>query len=136
VLGHIAENGALIDDRVNEAVQDEEEKQANLFALELLTGRQEDLVGSGGVIMKAEELAKEAYQFGKEHRISPGHIILNYAFTHKRFPLGNKALSLLEPGRDAVELVRSTMIRKIDITLIPEDSGDFLLRVTGHEQAS
>lgn len=133
-LGHITDDGALLDDRVDEASQDAEEKEANAFALELLTGRPDRQFVAGGRWPNAHELADCARQLGRQKMVDPGHIVLNYAHSmgNSFFAVGNAALNLLEPQADAVGEVRSKMAECLDWSRLPEDSSEFLMRVTRH----
>ena len=44
------------------------------------------------------------------------------------FPVTNAALSLLEPNRDALGIVRQKMAEHLDWSSLPEDSSEFLMR--------
>ena len=50
------------------------------------------------------------------------------------FPVGNAALNLLEPNTDAVAKVRARMAENLDWSRLPEDSSEFLIRVTQQSQ--
>jgi len=71
-------------------------------------------------------------------RIDPGHIVLNYAHTMgNRFrPVANAALALIEPRRDALRILRKQMAEHLDWSSLPEDSSEFLMRVSQAERAS
>jgi hypothetical protein len=121
----------LIDEQVDRNSTDAEEKTANAFALELLTGNPESQVFAVGPV-RARALAKAAYQAGVHERIDPGHIVLNYAYQmgSDGFAVANAALKLLEPHADAVGLVRSRMLAHLDKTGLSEDTYEFILRAT------
>lgn len=46
------------------------------------------------------------------------------------YPVGVAALKVLEPEADAIGLVREKMAERLDWSRLPEDSSEFLLRVT------
>ena len=69
----------LIDESMENNVQDQEEAAANAFASELLTGNADVRFGTSGRWPNAKELAESARQMGRQLRIAPGHIVLNYA---------------------------------------------------------
>ena len=73
-----------------------------------------------------------------ELRVDPGHIVLNYAHTMggRFWPVANAALGLLEPNRDAMKVVRQKMAGHLDWSSLPEDSSEFLMRVSQAERAS
>lgn len=138
VQGHVSRDGVLVDELVDRSSMDKEEKAANAFALELLTGNPELRVLPMGSGRSARALARAALQAGTQEQIDPGHIILNCAFQMGSdfFALANAALGQLEPHADAVALVRSRMIAHLDKTKLPEDIYKFILRVTraGHNR--
>jgi hypothetical protein len=51
------------------------------------------------------------------------------------FPVGLAALKLLDPHDDAVAKVRAKMAGNLDWSRLPEDSSEFLMRVTRHGQS-
>src|SRR5208337_644039 len=113
---HITDDGALLDDRVEEESQDDEEKQANAFALELLTGRANCRIVPAGRWPNAHDLAEDAEKMGRQQMIDPGHIVLNYAHAmgNSFFAVGNAALNLLTSQANAVGLVRDKMASYLD----------------------
>lgn len=137
-LCHISDDGALLDDHVDEASQDDEEMQANTFAVELLTGRPDCRFVPSGPWPNARELAEDARQLGRQRMIDPGHIVLNYAHAmgNSFFAVGNAALKVLDPHADAVGLVRTKLAECLDWSRLPEDSSEFLMRVTRHGHGS
>jgi len=141
-LGHIACNhivgdGALLDDRVDQESSDVEEMEANSFAIELLTGSPPRRFRASGRWPNAQELAKEAQQIGRLQMIDPGHVILNYAHNMGAdfFAVASAALARLEPDADATQIIRAALADRLDWSRLPEDSSEFLMRVTGHEYA-
>ena len=122
----------LVDEQVDRNSTDEEEKAANVFALELLTGNPECQVFPVGARVSARALARAAYQAGVDEQIDPGHIVLNCAYQMGSdfFAVAKAALKLLEPQADAVGLVRSRMLAHLDKTLPPADTYEFILRAT------
>lgn len=135
VLGHIPDNGALIDEDVNRNVSDAEEIEANNFAIKLLTGDKGCRVHTTGRWPNASALAMYARKMGREMKIDPGHIALNYAHTMGGdfFPVANAALAMLEPERAALGIVRRKMAEHLDWSRLPEDSSEFLMRVSQAE---
>jgi hypothetical protein len=132
--GHINSDGVLIDEQVDRNSSDAEEKAANAFALELLTGNPQSQVFAVRPV-SAPALAKAAYQAGVHEQIDPGHLVLNYAYQtgSDGFAVANAALKLLEPHTDAVGLVRSRMLAHLDQTMLSEDTYEFILRATRAE---
>lgn len=133
VLGHVADDGTLIDDHLDEADQDTEERQANDFAVELLTGHPDKRFVAECQWPNAQQLAAAALAIGQQNMVDPGHIALNYAHSMGKsfFPVGNAALNLIEPPQgNAVETVRNKMAACLDWSRLPDDSSEFLMRVT------
>jgi hypothetical protein len=136
--GHIAEDGSLLDDRVEEASQDGEEREANAFAAELLTGTPPRRFRAAGRWSNAEELADDARRIGRQQMIDPGHVVLNYAYSMGQdfYAVANAALARLEPHANAVDAIRSVMADRLDWSRLPDDSSEFLMRVTRHQTAT
>jgi Zn-dependent peptidase ImmA (M78 family) len=133
VRGHINSDGVLVDEQVERSSTDAEEKAANAFALELLTGDSESQVFPVGAKVSARALARAASQAGVYEHIDPGHLVLNCAHQMGSdfFAVANAALNLLELHADAVGLVRSKMLAHLDKSLLSEDTYEFILRATG-----
>ena len=131
-LGHISEDGSIMDDRVDKESQDAEEKEANAFAIDLLTGSPHYRVSAADRWPNAHGLAEEAKRIGRLEMIDPGHIVLNYAHSMGRdfFGVANAALTRLNPDADAIAFIRGVMADRLDWSNLPEDSSEFLMRVT------
>lgn len=141
-LGHIArghlapqEGAAVIDEKVEEAsgssptAMDEQEAQANAFANEVLTPAGQ--VFLDGQWPKAPEFAAAAKQHGKNHGISPGHVVLNAVAntSSKPYALAGAALNILADdlgSRSTSEICRETLTRQIDLGSLREDTVEFL----------
>ena len=54
----------------------------------------------------------------------------------KFWPVANAALALLEPKRDALKVVRNKMAENLDWSSLPEDSSEFLMRISQAERKS
>jgi hypothetical protein len=134
--GHISQDGVVVDQEVDRTnVTDEEERAANAFALELLSGNPTLEVIPVGYKVSAHSLARAALDAGTHEQIDPGHLVLNCAYQMggKTFAIANAALNLLEPQADAVGVVRSTMLGHLDKTKLPVDTYEFVLRITHAE---
>jgi IrrE N-terminal-like domain len=139
-IGHIAkghlgsgDGEAILDETIsNDQTPDQQEREANEFASGILTPD-----GKGirmPIALKAEDLASAALRYGREHGISPGHVILNAA-KHTRiggnslFALGNAALHYLPAevvSRPTDELCREAIQRHVKVDSIKSDSIEFL----------
>lgn len=139
-LGHIAmghleasEGASILDEKISDdADYDVQEKEANEFAVSVLTpgGRKLRLQQ----LMSANKFSQLALSYGREHGISPGHVILN-ASKHKTvngksiWPLGIKALGMLPDdarSRPAEIVCKEATNKYLDLSKISDDSLEFL----------
>ena len=130
--GHVPDGGVLIDENVNKNELDNEEEQANAFAIELLTGNVDGQFRTTGQWPNAPELARRAKEVGSTMKIDPGHIVLNYAHTMGDgfWPVANAALARITPEKDGLKLIRAKMADHLDWSKLPEDSCEFLMRLS------
>jgi len=75
-LGHVTAEHAIVDQKIDAEADDEDERTANRFALELLTGDPECKIVSTGRNLNANELAGAALHYGEKNQIDP-------RFTHR-----------------------------------------------------
>ena len=77
-----------------------------------------------------------ALEYAKKSQVDPGHIILNYSSNRGSsfHALGNAALAQLTPDADAPRVVHEVMASRLDWSAIPEDSSEFLMRITEPRQ--
>ncbi len=131
-LGHVSENSTLLDEHLEESSQDSEEREADRFAMELLTGHPGRGFVADGRWPNADELARQAERIGRDAMIDPGHIALNYAKSMgpSFFAVGRAALKRIEPHATAISLMRDKLADCLDWSRLPEDSSEFLMRVT------
>lgn len=134
-LGHVSEEGVLIDQDIDNNESDAEEQEANRFAVTLLTSKPDCRFVASGRWPNAEALAKDAHVIGAERHIDPGHVVLNYA--HSMGPtfwgVANGALKILEPRANAPALIRRHLARRLDWSALPKESAEFLARVVEAE---
>ncbi len=135
-LGHLPENGVLIDDQSSWKSTDSEEEQANEFAIELLTGDRNTKYRLK-TTPKQAQLADLAKSEGERFHVDAGIVALNYIFnlesTKNFWGLAIATLKLIEPNANAFELIHSKMRLNLDWDALSEDDREFLLRVTGGE---
>ncbi|MDK2751720.1 MAG: ImmA/IrrE family metallo-endopeptidase [Halomonas meridiana] len=86
-LGHLSENGAIVDDEITKEDSDEgrnsQEVEADRFAIELLTGNADTRLVLPRLV-KANTLADIATRFGRERHIDPTHVVLNVAHNNPK----------------------------------------------------
>jgi hypothetical protein len=136
-LKHVANDSVLIDEKLDDNDRDREEDEANKFAIELLTGDSDVSFTSEGRWLTALELAEDSKTRGRELAIDPGHIILNYAHSMERkhpgrsnWPTATAALNIVECEASALAFIRRRMNEELDWASLPEDSSEFLRRVS------
>lgn len=130
---HIARGSALVDEKVSVEgeVDDEQEKDANRYAVDLL---------SGGInirlprLIRAEELARAANEYGARNQIEPGHVVMNAVKNTQvgdkaPWALGIKALSCLPDRTSPVICCRDAIRANIDTDALSDDSYEFLERL-------
>lgn len=128
-LGHLKDTAAIIDadpdDEANAGetlIDDDEEKAADEYAQELLTGLRHfsvnrDLSGRSGT---ARELADRAKQLGAEMKIDLGHVIMSYGYSSKEWPLAMAAAKLAPSQEESL----SSLVNRVLWSQLPETSGD------------
>ena len=128
--GHLESGQAIIDESVNEDNQiDQQEMEANNFALALLTGSADTRFHSRGRRITGEALAEAARNMGEEKKIDPGHIALNWAHTTKHWGIANKALNILYPALSWKDELKAIFIENVDQFEVDEDELDYLLNL-------
>jgi hypothetical protein len=123
-LGHLKDSAAIIDadpdDPANageELIDDEEEREADAYAQQLLTGVEafavsRSLAGKSG---NAGELAKRAMQLGAELKIDPGHVVMSFGYATREWPMAMAAAKQV-PGQEATpaSLVNRVLWSQLD----------------------
>lgn len=142
-MGHLAsghlegtEGAAIVDEKVTEgeAVDDAQEIEANGYALQCLTGGQQGNLKLD-YLMPADDLAAAALQFGAQHHIDPGHVVLN-AVSNTRYrgttpwPLANAALKAVDhDAGTAADICRAALRDHVDSDRLSDDAYEFLERL-------
>lgn len=138
-LGHVDTNTSVVDAQVDEQSEDVEERAANAFAIELITGRPNGRVTPRDRWPDAAGLAAAAKQLALQHRVDAGHLVLNYAHSMPGnfFPVARAALKLL-PAPDAISTIRERLAANLDWSAMPDEAAQFVARMTGmdHERRS
>lgn len=137
--GHLgnAEGSAVVDDEVTEAgTLPNEEAEANAYA-------QEVLIDKGGLLViqdripTAERLADEAIEFGRQHRISPGHVVLSAAKhtpnpPFSLMPLARKTLKVIDGklgNSTTTETCRSLAGMNLNLSKLRSEAADYLRKL-------
>lgn len=140
--GHLQPGETLIDEKINESEEgaDEQESEADAYALELLTGSADRCYYSRGR-MTANNLAMQARKIGREQQVSPGHIVLNWAFEMAKgkspkqagptWGVAGAALNALYPAPNWKELLHQKIEDNLDDEEVTESDIDYLFKLTG-----
>lgn len=129
-LGHLSENGAIVDDVITKEEPEEgrnsQEIEADRFAIELLTGNADTRL-SLPRLFKANALADIATNFGRDRQIEPTHVVLNVAHNNPGiFGLCVGAVKAISGQITDQEVVRERALSKLAEGLDPD--GEHLLR--------
>ena len=145
-LDHVADDSVLIDEEMGKNERDNEERDADEFALQLLGGNPVASSIQCDGRLKSSELATKAEAIGHSLQVDPGHIVLKYAhhmtahssrgiFRNRIWASANGCLNSLCANPSALTLIRRRMEDGLDWSSLPEDSREFLRRVSGIEPA-
>jgi len=128
--GHLENGQAIIDESINENDEiDQQEIEANNFALSLLTGRADTHFHSNGKRMSGETLARTARKVADELCIDPGHISLNWGHTTGNWGVANKALNLLYPKLTWQKELSNMFVDNVDQFEVNEEQLDYLFNL-------
>lgn len=127
---HISETEPIIYDTEFEQFSDDnEEKEANLEALKLLTG-QENPNFIDETPESSYKLANLARKIGSQINVDPGTIVLNFAYKKNDYPLAQQALKVLDPRADAISLIKSKMIEYLNFDSLTEENLEYFTKIT------
>lgn len=120
MLGHVTTDGVpLVDIRLDDANDEHHEQDADRYAFQVLTGRSElSLSSTRG--LKAPALARAAMDFGQKHKIHPGTVALIYGYCAHRMPVAQAALSAMNMGSGAKDMIAQEFRRHVDLSDLPE----------------
>lgn len=138
---HLERGQTLIDMGVNEPNErDEQEKQANAFAIELLTGSKNGTFHSNGIRLTANRLAQAAKEKSSEINVDPGHVALNWAHTLQNtdkkdaWASAKGALNILYPSPDWEDYIKNKLCENINEDEANEDQLDYLYKLMNIEE--
>lgn len=143
VNGHVENNGALIDEELEDvseglegrslARKDNEEQEADLFALSLLRNGTLNMAELFPRQSSSAVLAAKAIEIGTRLRIDPGHLLLSYAKQHDDWMKANQALNFIEQPVSAAEALKEAFFTNSDLSTLGEESKEYLLSIQGFE---
>ena len=135
IKGHLNSN-AIVDEKINPDSEDAEEVEASEFAVELLLGKP----GIGFSTLQkftGEQLATYAQNISDRNDVSPGVVVLNYAWGKVNkteikkdqqiiWATANKALKIIEGDADAPKQINHYAQKYLNLDKLDGDSQDYL----------
>jgi hypothetical protein len=139
LLGHLGAESAIVDlgtpselGNVLELGEDIEERAADRFALELLTGSPDLSVLPQSSSYNAPALAAAVLDAAPELKIEPGTLALAFGFSTKNWAAVNSAMKFIyRRGTPVWRVVNEIAVHQVDLTSVPRDSRPFLESVLG-----
>lgn len=135
LCGHVSGKDYMDDDAIRLGDEEKQEQEANDFAVALLTGKKDFVVG-GKDRIRAERLARAAKVHGASLHVDPGVLLLNYAYNEfvktgdqDVWRYVGQALNVWSPGDNAPDTIRQMMQQRLDLPNLPDDTAAFLLRL-------
>ena len=133
-LRHLSSDAVLVDmdGRPTPTDNDAEERAADEYALQLLTGESKPVIRSLTGHASGDELARVAIESARELQIEPGTIALCFAYSTGRWATAMRALRRIYP--EAVPLwpeVNRLAISQLSLDRIPESSREYLFAALG-----
>jgi hypothetical protein len=121
-LKHLKPGGCIIDQKIDADAEDEDERAANRFALELLTGDAECRIVPAGRNLTGSELANAAVRHGEANQIDPTHVALNYGHSHGHWPVAiNAVKQIVGASPTDQEFIRAKLFASLDQDSMKED---------------
>lgn len=135
ILGHLAGAPALVDleDPAKSPGSDEQEVEADRFALTLLTGRADPEITTNVPRFNAPTLANAVLNAGREHRIEPGTLALCLAYRRGAWPTAMASLKFIYGGRASPVWrgINAYAETQLDWGEIGDESADYIHNVMG-----
>lgn len=121
-LGHVTAEHSIVDQKIDAEADDEDERAANRFALELLTGDPECKIVPTGRNLNGDELATSALHYGEKNKIDPLHIVLNYAYSKNHWGAANVAINKIAKNAPTdQEILRAALLQSLELDDLNED---------------
>ena len=140
LLGHIAREAAIVDLENEQPLRpqdDPEEREADRFALQLLTGSAEPKVLTESKTYNAPGLAAAVVRAGPALRIEPGTLALCFGYSTQNWAVVNSSMRFIYGrGKPVWKEVNQVALRELDLSRIPEDGRSYLGNVLGVKRLS
>jgi hypothetical protein len=129
-LGHLR-NGDAIDIQIDFKSQQDEERQANLFAKDLVYGKKNRGGFSAARHITGARLAAESRNLGAMHRIYPACIVTSYGFNMNAWGTVQNALTSLGVAEGGPEAVRRALAEHVDFDCLSDSDRHFFAKAVG-----
>jgi hypothetical protein len=134
-LGHVAGDRWVVDGKIDHDAEDEDEKSANRYALELLTASPDCRIVPAGRNLTGEQLATAAERYGRQNQVDPMHVALNYGYSTRHFPAAQIAVTQLAGGKPTdQQLATRALFDEIDEEALGADDLTVLQRYCGFKE--
>ena len=130
MLGHIASSNAIVDldDAFGSDQIDQEEKEADFFALELLLGTAHPEITTNLTSFNARQLAQAVLEQGPKHLIEPGTLALCLAYACDKWPLANASMPYIyNQAKPVWQEINRVAVQQLKLDTYSTDSCDYLL---------
>lgn len=135
LLGHIEGGRAIVDladSHPPPSEDDPEERAADRFALQLLTGSPKPLVATESKRYNAPGLASAVLGAGPKLGIEPGTLALCFGYSTQKWALVNSAMRFIYRHSMPVwDVVNRAALQELKMDRIPEDARSYLTTVLG-----
>ena len=137
--GHLNREGSIIDVSLQEqstyeaeSSPDAEEREADAFALALFGDETiAQTISTWPEWASPVDIAVRAREAATAFGVESGHLVLRYAFQTKRWPDAMSALRFLSEDSDPEALLKSCLLRNLDLDLVADDIRDLVCQITG-----
>lgn len=132
LLEHLGNANALVDldDPAESQDEDKQEREADDFALNLLTGTTNPIIEADQADFNAPTLADAAIRAASQYNVEPGAIALTLAYRDGTWARSMAALKFIYGDDiDASRAINEVAQHMLDWDAIPEDTADYLNRV-------
>jgi hypothetical protein len=129
--GHLRVDGFFADEKIDTDSADQDEREADDFAVCLLNGGHVRYrAGDGRQNLTAQQLHTAAVAKGSKARIDAGHIIANYGFNQDRFAVANLALKYLGEPSQGGPVINEVLLSSLARDCVSDDQLELLKAAT------
>jgi len=129
-LGHLKE-GILIDDEIKRDSKDQEEIEANIFAVKLLVNDFDNCF-EGKDVTSSKHLKNKINKILKsDSTVDPCALAFNYAWNAGRYDFANKAVEQLNDTENGHQIINQFLENHLDWESLSDDNSDHLDKILG-----